>query len=187
MGKVMFCMACALGLSAFLPAAGAGAQEDAIIARVTAAYGGEKLMNLRSIRGRDQKARPNTSATGSPAVTHIDQEFVLDIQNGRAISEVLPESDPDRAMYGTNFASILAGQGDYATARTEFQRALASAEDTLGHEHRELIAILAWCRHFGRARAGDVACGDRHRKAQLEATLLVVERLLILDGDLDGL
>ena len=69
----------------------AGEKEDEVIARVTEAYGGEKLLTLQSIRGSNLRFAPtttrDTSAPNSPEGIYNPEEFVFDIRNGRASSE----------------------------------------------------------------------------------------------------
>jgi len=99
----------------------AGEKEGKIIARVIEAYGGDRLLNLTSISGTNQKFVITDIRTVSPGyeeTAYRNELFIFDIQNGRASFEFVFISAARSAHIqsvfdGTEAFGINYGEGYY--------------------------------------------------------------------------
>ena len=121
-------------------------KKDEVIARVTAAYGGDRLVNLTSVSGTNQKFVITDIRTPSPGfveTAYRDESFIFDIRNGRASNEFVFISGARSAHFRTAFDGkegfrINYGEEYYSSA------SIADSYNVVGGTLRTVDAMLVW-------------------------------------------
>lgn len=119
---------------------------DEITARVIEAYGGDRLVNLTSISGTNQKfviTDIRTTSPGYEETAYRDESFVFDIRNGRASFEFVFVSGARSAHMQTAFDGTEAFRVNYAE-KYYSSASITHTFSVVGNTLRTIDTMLVW-------------------------------------------